>query len=362
MNNADLPATLIIGPSWIGDMVMAQSLFHVLKAQAPERPLDVVAPEWSLPILDRMSEVREGIALPIQHGELGLRKRWALGRQLRDRNYGQAIILPRSLKSALIPFFAGIPIRTGYLGEHRYGLLTDIRELNKDRHYKTVDRFRALAGPNAAESAIFYPKLMASVSGGGDQSEANQSGTGTETAPIAALCPGAEYGPAKQWPAEYFANLAIDLIKDGWRIWILGSKKDRHVSNAITEHMKKADFGDATDADRCSDLTGKTSLSEVIDLLGRATVTVSNDSGLMHIAAATGCPVVALYGSSDPNFTPPLTENRRILYRNLACSPCFERECPLHHLDCLRGITPAEVRANIDQLLLSGQPPSDQGR
>lgn len=354
MKDAESPATLIVGPSWIGDMVMAQSLFHALKSQAPERPVDVLAPEWSLPLLKRMPEVRRGIALPVQHKQLGLKQRWTLGQQLRQCNYTEAIILPRSLKSALVPFFARIPRRIGYLGEHRYGLLTDIRELNKDRHYKTVDRFRALASPVTAESALFYPKLVTSVS-----EEEENSGTGTQKAPVAALCPGAEYGPAKQWPAEYFANLALGLMKDGWCIWILGSQKDSHVAKAITDQINQASPSGVSYADRYSDLTGKTSLSEVIDLLASATVTVSNDSGLMHVAAATDCPVVALYGSSDPNFTPPLTEKSRVLYLNLACSPCFERECPLHHLDCLRGITPAEVRANIDQLLFSGQPLSD---
>lgn len=357
MNNADSTSTLIVGPSWIGDMVMAQSLFSALKTRSPQIALDVVAPEWSLPLLNRMPEIRESIALPIRHGELGLTKRWQLAKQLRKRGYHQAIILPRSMKSALLPFFARIPVRTGYLGEHRHGLLTDIRQLNKDRHYRTVDRFRALAAEPGEvpvpESPLVYPRL---VSG-----NTRNTRTGTVDDPIAALCPGAEYGPAKQWPAEYFADVASGLIRDGWRVLILGSEKDSHIAALITERVV-AHFKDPIDKNIFANLTGKTTISEVIDRLADATVTVSNDSGLMHIAAATGCPVVAIYGSSDPNFTPPLTDKRRVLYRNLTCSPCFQRECPLQHLNCLRGITPAEVRENIDQLVVTGQPLSDQGR
>lgn len=335
-------------------MVMAQSLFRVLKDRAPEENIDVIAPEWSLPLLNRMQEVRQGIALSVQHGQLGLKKRWQLGKKLQQRQYRQAIVLPRSIKSALVPFFARIPIRTGYLGEHRYGLITDIRKLNKDSHYRTVDRFIALGEPRSDSMTVslksaFYPSL--------ETNKQIDTTTVTDTAPIAALCPGAEYGPAKQWPAKYFAQLAGELIKDGWQVWILGSEKDRHVANQITEHLLTSGSTMPAYTDHCSDLTGQTTLPEAIDLLARATVTVSNDSGLMHIAAATGCPVIALYGSSDPNFTPPLSENAKVLYRNLSCSPCFQRECPLGHLNCLKKITPIEVHATIKEITSMRQSP-----
>lgn len=253
-----------------------------------------------------------------------------------------------------MPFFARIPIRTGYLGEHRYGLLTDIRKLNKDSHHRTVDRFIALGQPRSESMAVpltsaFYPSL--------ETNKPIDTRTVTETAPIAALCPGAEYGPAKQWPAEYFARLSGELIKDGWQVWILGSERDRHVANQITEHLVTSQSTTPAFSDRCTDLTGQTTLPEAIDLLARATVAVSNDSGLMHIAAATGCPVIALYGSSDPNFTPPLSENAKVLYRDLSCSPCFKRECPLGHLNCLKKITPAEVHATIKEIISMGQSP-----
>lgn len=358
MTTPNPPSTLIVGPSWIGDMVMAQSLFRVLKDRAPEENIDVIAPEWSLPLLKRMPEVRQGIALPVQHGELGLKKRWQLGRKLQRRQYRKAIVLPRSIKSALVPFFARIPIRIGYLGEQRYGLLTDIRKLNKDTHYRTVDRFIALGRPRSKSMAVpltsaFYPRLETNK----PIDTRTVTETVTDTAPIAALCPGAEYGPAKQWPAEYFAQLAGELITNGWQVWILGSEKDSHAANQITEHLLTSQSTVPAYSNRCTDLTGQTTLPQAIDLLARATVTVSNDSGLMHIAAATGCPVIALYGSSDPNFTPPLSENAKVLYRNLSCSPCFQRECPLGHLNCLKKITPPEVRATIAEIILEGQPP-----
>ena len=151
--------------------------------------------------------------------------------------------------------------------------------------------------------------------------------------PVLALCPGAEYGPAKRWPAAYFAEVAKDRLDQGWDVWLFGSHKDQAVAAEIQQLL----------GGRCIDLSGRTQLGEAIDLMSLAAVVVSNDSGLMHVAAALGRNLVALYGSSDPGFTPPLNDNARILRLGLSCSPCFQRECPLGHLKCLRDLDPSQV-------------------
>ena len=345
------PAILVIGPAWVGDMVMAQSLFRALKKQAPHSAIDVLAPPWSAALLERMPEVRHSLPLDVAHGEAALRRRWRIGRALRSSGYARAIVLPRSAKAALPAWVAGIPQRTGYLGEYRYGLLNDIRPLDRQRHYRTVDRFVALAAPRAgmasdpAGEPVELPRLASSRA---QQAQACRAlglakgpadGPGGAAGPVLALCPGAEYGPAKRWPTEAFAAVAGHYAGLGWRVWLFGSEKDRDITHAIADQVPDA-----------IDLAGRTSLAQAIDLLAMSTVAVSNDSGLMHVAAATGTGVVALYGSSDPGYTPPLSHQAQVLYRGLECSPCFARECPLGHLNCLRGITPAEVIAAAEQL------------
>ncbi|TVO62393.1 lipopolysaccharide heptosyltransferase II [Spiribacter vilamensis] len=328
-------------------MVMAQSLFKALREQAPDRPVDVVAPPWGQALLERMPEVRHTFTLPVPHGEFGLSRRWSLGQALKRLGHSQAIVLPRSAKAALVPWLARIPKRTGYLGEHRYGLLNDIRPLDRQSTYRTVDRFVALGDPNGSEfgtgtnqPTIQPPALTTSR----DQQQAtletlgiaDKFGTGT----ILTLCPGAEYGPAKRWPAASFAALANRYLERGCQVVLLGSDKDSELTRDI-----------AAAAPGVLDLAGQTTLSQAIDLLAASSVVVTNDSGLMHIAAATSAPVIALYGSSDPQYTPPLSDRAEIIYRGLECSPCFQRHCPLGHLNCLRGITPDHVTHMIDQQL-----------
>ncbi|WP_342665152.1 lipopolysaccharide heptosyltransferase II [Thiothrix lacustris] len=315
---------LIVGPSWVGDMVMAQSLFMALRERFPALQIDVLAPAWSKPILAAMPEVHAAIEMPLQHGELALGKRYQLGKALRANAYDWAIVLPRSLKAALVPFWANIPVRTGYKGEMRYGLLNDIRPMDKAVLTMTVQRFVALGLPAdaALPPAIQAPRLSV------------ESSSPPPAKPTLALCPGAEYGGAKRWPAAYFTEVAKHYIAGGGQVLLLGSGKDAPVTAQIAAAVNAAD---------CQDMAGKTSLQEVLVLLSQAAQVVSNDSGLMHVAAAVGSPVIALYGSSDPTYTPPLSDKAQILYLGLECSPCFKRECPLGHLDCLQKITPAQV-------------------
>lgn len=321
-------------------MVMAQSLFKRLRQLAPDTEIHVLAPAWSRPLLERMPEVSKAIEMPLGHGRLELKTRWRLGKSLRGY-YRQAILLPNSWKSAIIPFAANIALRTGWLGEMRYGLLNDVRKLDKSLLSMTVQRFVALANDkeNRALPEILPPALT--VDPENSLAAMNQLGLPQQhTAPVLAFCPGAEYGKAKRWPAEYYGELARQHIDQGGSIWLFGSDKDLSVCEEIS----------VIAGEGCHNLAGRTSLAQAIDLLSIADQVVSNDSGLMHVAAALNRPLVAIYGSSDPEFTPPLNKRHRIVNLGLECSPCFKRECPLGHLDCLRKISVEQVSAALTEV------------
>jgi heptosyltransferase-2 len=330
-------ALLIVGPSWLGDAVMMGSLILRLKAADPARRITVLTPAHLDGLVRRLPGVDETLVNPFAHGALRLGERARLGRSLRGR-FGEAIVLPHSWKSALIPAFADIPVRRGFVGEFRHGLLTDARRLNEEALPRMVDRFCLLAEPRGvvrpAETPV--PKLSADP----EASSSVRKRLGLE-APAVALCVGAEYGPAKRWPAAHFAQLARRLGGAGVAAWILGGPADAPIGAEVAALAEGA----------ATDLTGRTSLAEAIDLIAAASAVVSNDSGLMHVAAALGRPVVALYGSTSPAFTPPLSPEAVILSENLSCSPCFERTCPLGHLNCLTELAPARVWAALEPLI-----------
>ena len=328
---------LILGPSWVGDMVLAQSLFKSLKYSKPNCIIDVAAPAWTLPLLDRMPEVSLGIALPFKHGQLAFWERVKFGKSLKKNGYTQAIILTNSFKSAILPFFAGIPKRTSFLGEMRYGLLNDIRSLDKKLLPRTVDRFVSL-GLDANASApknIMNPSLTANHENA--INALKQLGLSQPKNKILGLCPGAEYGEAKRWPIEYYAEAANAALNNGWDVWLFGSEKDIPVTQAINQITQT----------RCIDFGGKTKLGDAIDLMSLCDTVISNDSGLMHVAAALDKHLIAVYGSSDPHHTPPMSPKATVEYLGLPCSPCFKRTCPLGHLDCLKHIKPSQVTQHI---------------
>ena len=335
---------LIVGPAWVGDMVVAQSLFITLKQREPEAEIDVIAPTWSIPLLQRMPEVHEALALPILHGELGLAERWRMGRILRAHQYDRSIVIPRSFKSALIPFFAAAGTRTGYRGEMRYGLLNDIRPLDRTHLTQTVQRYVALGLP--AESKLPPPTPQPHLRVDAENRERLCSTWGLRReGVIVGLMPGAEYGPAKCWPSSHYGELARRLMRDGYQVWLFGSNKERQVAREI-----------AAVAEGVQDLCGRTSLPDAVDLISACSAVVSNDSGLMHVATAVKRPLVAIYGSSTPDYTPPLATTAAVLYRRLECSPCFKRECPYGHTDCLNGITVREVYDALLPLLGESEP------
>jgi heptosyltransferase-2 len=333
---------LIIGPSWVGDMVMSQSLFKALKQNNPDCVIDVLAPAWSLPILARMPEVRQGIVLPFGHGELKLRQRYQQGKQLRSL-YDQAIVLPNSLKSALLPFFARIKQRTGWRGEMRYGLLNDLRRLDEQRYPLMVERFVALAYTNDLPPGKNLPRPQLLTTAESLQNVQDKYGLDKQRK-VLVLCPGAEFGNAKQWPEEHYATVANQKIKDGWQVWLLGSRNDEQTAENIVRLLDKSS------RDYCRNLAGRTALVETIDIIALADAVISNDSGLMHIAAAVNTALVVIYGSTSPAFTPPLADRVKIITSDISCAPCFERSCPLGHRKCLVDQLPNHVLAKLDSL------------
>jgi heptosyltransferase-2 len=335
---------LVVGPAWVGDMIMAQSLFITLKQRHPSAVIDVVAPKWSEPLLARMPQVRNAYSLPVSHGKLQLGARWVLGKRLRANNYNQAIVIPRSYKAALLPFFARIPVRTGYKGEMRYGILNDVRPLDKTVLTQTVQRYVALGLPPETPMRPLIPEPRLTVDIQNRQLIIDKLGLDAASRlKIVALLPGAEYGPSKRWPPERYRQLAERLIHDGHQVWVFGSQNEQSLGEQIAAGLSPG----------VDNLCGKTALQDVVDLLSLASVAVTNDSGLMHVAASVGINIVAIYGSTTPAYTPPLTSRASILYENLSCSPCFERQCPLGHTLCLNNIDVEQVMEQITKITVA---------
>ena len=323
---------LVIAPSWVGDCMLAQPMLARLMQRHPDAQIELLAPPWTAALLRQMPEVYKVLINPFPHGAFNLADRYRLGKQLRASHFEQAIVLPNSFKSALVPLFAGIPLRTGFVGEMRYGLLNDVRKLDKNELPLMVERYAHLAEApsNAIKHALPQPRLRVSE---GQQKNALDKFGLSITKPVAVFCPGAEYGPAKRWPVPYFAQLAQYLRDFGYDVWLVGSPKDKEIGDKIVALGNNA----------CHNLCGATELGDAIALLSCADLVVSNDSGLMHIAAALDRPMLALYGSSSPRFTPPLSANAQVLKLDMKCSPCFKRECPLGHFNCMNQMTPEQV-------------------
>lgn len=328
---AESPTILVIGPRWVGDMVMAQCLFSALKELHPNAAIDVLAPAWAAPLVRRMPEIRQQIDFPLKPGALELTHRRRFGRLLQGR-YDMAFVLPGSWKSALIPFFARIPHRIGHLREMRYGLLTDIVPLPDSVKRRTAQAYFGLAQGGGFRA----PRLSVDTKNQVDLLDR----FGLAPQKFAALMPGAEFGPAKRWPRESYAGLARGFMGKGLKVALFGSENDRDVTAEI-----------AALAPGVVDLAGQTRLEDAIDLIAAARLAVSNDSGLMHVAAAVGTPIVAVYGSTSPENTPPLAEHRELVWLGLSCSPCHQKICPLGHLNCLKTLEVGQVAAAADRLL-----------
>mgnify|MGYP003461676874 FL=1 len=328
---------LIVAPSWVGDMVMSQTLLKLLKLKhGTNCQIDVLVNSWALDVVKRMPEVNQVHVNPFGHGEFGLIKRIKLGFSLRSEHYDQCFVLPNSLKSALVPFFAGIQKRTGFVGEMRYGLLNDSYKLDKLALPLMIERFCALANAGQKPDAIEFPSFSVDTQ---NQTKVLKRLDLNLLKPVVCLCPAAEYGPAKRWPTAHFAKLANLLQVQNYQVWIMGSAKDQSIAEEIVQQASiNADL---------HNLCGRTNLVEVIDLLATAAAVVSNDSGLMHVACALNVPVIAIYGSSSPSFTPPLSKQAVIQKIALECAPCFARTCKFGHYNCLQGISPEVIFQQI---------------
>jgi len=334
--------TLVISPNWIGDAVMAQPLLRRLRELHPDRPIDVLAPTWVAPVWRAMREVDTVLESPFKHGSLQWKERKAFAKILKARGYAASYVLPNTLKFALIPWLAGIKRRVGYKGEMRYGLVNVMHHDEKDAPRPMAQFYAALADKPLRNlprlDKLPEPEMVADAK----DADAAIARLNLPAGTYVAFAPGAEFGPAKRWPAAYFAELAqtIRANRPDAQILLLGSPKDRAVCDEITAVVPQA-----------HNLAGSTSLSEAIALISRAAAVVTNDSGLMHIGAALKRPVVAIYGPTDPRHTPPLSELAKILWLHIECSPCQQRECPLGHQNCMKLISPDAVWQPLQPML-----------
>ena len=348
-----MPGILIIAPNWIGDAVMTQPLLASIKALYPDSTIDVLASTWVAPIYRACSEVSEVIEAPFEHKQLqwGLRKQ--IAKQIESKKYQACFVLPNSFKSALIPWLANIPLRIGYRGEMRFGLLNVVLDnpskVNRPpmlEHYLALSKLlnddEVIEGQPSV-SIEMTPRL--NVSKNAMQSvERKLQSANINLGSIYVMCPGAEYGPSKRWPTDHFASVATQLVSNNpdLHIILLGSQSDQILGAEIASLAKQNSH--------IHDWCGNTSLDEAIALIGMSKAVISNDSGLMHIAAALQTPQVAIFGSSDPAHTPPLSEKAKVIWLNLPCSPCHKKECPLGHLKCLKDILPEQVLTTLNTL------------
>lgn len=341
------PRILVVAPAWIGDVVISQSLLIQLRRRHPQARIDVLALAWCRPLLARMPEIDKILEFPADHGELRLSALWHLSRSVRKHGYDHAIVLRHNIKSALVPWLAGIPRRTSFLGEKRYGLLNDIRKLDRTRLASRVQEYLALGlQPNETlPTQPPYPSLRVDTAHYKALCSAYKL---TTSRPVIGLAPGASYGPAKRWPVESHAALARELIGAGFDIWVFGSTHDQESGQFIADHAGR----------HALNLCGITSLDDAADLQSGVASLVGGDSGLTHLAASVAPSVVSLYGPTSPGYAPPLNANARQIYLSLKCSPCGQRTCPLGHNNCMTRIDVAPVFDACMQAVSDYNPPS----
>ena len=323
---------LIVPYQWIGDFVRCHSVVKLLATRFPGRPIDLVSSTLCAPLADYMPGVRQTIVADLPRRRLALRRQRTLAARLRREAYGTALIMPRTWKAALAPFFAGIPERIGFVGEARFFLLNEVRSGERALP-RMIDRCAALALPRGAALPATWPLPELKAPPTEAAAWRRRRGLDAETRPIVALAPGA-VGPAKRWPTEAYAALARQLGAEGLAVWVLGGPAEKPLANEIA-----AGTG-------ARDLTG-TDLRDAILALASATVAVSNDSGLLHVAAGLGTPAIGIFGPTSPWHWAPLNPLAATLQATaeLACRPCHKPVCRLGHHRCMRELTVDEVVA-----------------
>jgi heptosyltransferase-2 len=318
---------LIIPQNWLGDIVMSQTLLKRVKSENPNTVIDILVNSTFKSLVERMPEISKAVILDCGHKELGLLKRLNLARRIKG-NYDQSIVLSRSIKSALIPFFAKIPIRTGELGESRYILINDLKKFTKEDRRKTAFRYVSMfSKKQEVLNEKYYPSLKSDLENIKILSKKYKLNLDKK---IIIFAPGAAFGPSKMWPVEKFKELGEKLNKDFF-ILILGSNNEKNIGDKIVTNKNMIN------------LCGETSITDAVDLMHISEFCVSNDSGLMHLASATNTKSISIYGATSPELTPPLTSNKEIHYRGISCSPCFEKKCKYGHYNCLVEIQADDV-------------------
>jgi heptosyltransferase-2 len=335
-NASDQSSPILVVPyMWIGDFVRCHSVIKLLKARFPGRPVDVLSTTLCAPLTDYMPALRRAIVVDLPRSRIALQDQLALARRLKRENYGSALVMPRTWKSALAPFLAGIPERTGFVGELRFALLNDLR-YGERRLPRMVDRCAALALPKAAALPAEWPRPELNVTRAESDAWRRQHGIASEK-PVVALAPGA-VGPSKRWPASAYAALARHLIAEGFVVWLIGGPEEKSLAAEI--------IGDTA----ARDLTGH-DLRNAILALAAANVAVSNDSGLLHVAAAVGTPAIGIFGPTSPWHWAPLNPLAGTIEAKttIECRPCHKPVCRLVHHRCMREIPPDQVLVAVRQ-------------
>jgi len=338
---------LIVPYMWIGDFVRCHSVVKLLNARFPDRPVDMLATTLCAPLADYMPGLRRAVIADLPRRRLSLAQQFVLARRLKREEYGAALVMPRTWKAALAPFFAGIPRRTGFFGEARFFLLNDLR-FGERALPRMVDRCAALALPAGAELPSAWPLPELSVTRAEVGSWRNKRGLADDGRPVVAFAPGA-VGPSKRWPSAAYAELCRRLTAEGLSVWVLGGPDEKALA---------ADIVADTPA---RDLTGR-DLRDAILALAAAAVAVSNDSGLLHVAAALGTPSIGIFGPTSPWHWAPLNPLAATIETatELPCRPCHKPVCRLVHHRCMRDIPPEAVLAATRRALAAALPQRPQ--
>jgi heptosyltransferase-2 len=339
----DTSPILIVPYLWIGDFVRCHSVVKLLRQRFPDRPVDMLSSTLCKPLTDYMPGLRQAIVVDLPRNRLALAQQSALANRLKGEDYGTALIMPRTWKSALAPYLAGIPERTGFVGEVRFFLLNDLRYGERTLP-RMIDRCAALALPSGTAPPQAWPVPELNVSRDEVEAWRKKRGLNGDDHRVVALAPGA-VGPSKRWPTAAYAALARSLIADGFAVWVLGGPDEKALAAEIV--------GDTP----ARDLTGN-DLRDAILALASAAAAVSNDSGLLHVAAALGTPSIGIFGPTSPWHWAPLNPLAGIIETEteLACRPCHKPVCRLIHHRCMRDIAPEQVLAATQRAIATALP------
>lgn len=342
---ADRRPILVVPYMWIGDFVRCHSVAKMLKARYPARPVDVLSTSLCAPIADYMPEVRQAVVVDLPRKRLAFDQHRALARRLEGAGYGTALIMPRTWKAALAPFLAGIPERVGWFGEWRFGLLTDLR-FGERKLPRMIDQCAALTLPKTEPLPSDWPLPELKVPPAEISGWRERLGLADTGGPIVALAPGA-VGPSKRWPAAAYGELARRLTQQGVSVWVLGGPAEQPLATQIV-----ADAGP-----KARDLSG-TDLRNAILALRAADVAISNDSGLLHVAAALGTPSIGIFGPTSAWHWAPLNPLAAVMQRptQLDCQPCHKPTCRMRHHLCMRDISAEQVLAATQAALATAKP------